>query len=653
MLDNHKKTSTRISRQIPEFIREYYTNESGDNLFVLFIQAYYEWAEQTGQFDHLTRNAREMFDVDSVFFSNTFEAFKDYFFRQFLPGIPKNVLVNKQLLFKHGKEFYLNKGSDASFRFLFRVLYNDDISVFVPSTKVLTFSDPARGIISGDCKIHDSYFWQQFSYQISSEITIQEYREIVTNLLHPAGMRMFGKFLTEIEVSLMTSAVIEMILDFQIEIPAFVSSGEILNNGFGLTSTEQNSVNFISVPIDEWDSFEDAEVEKTILDGEIVYDLNTDESGVGFLFLEEPNLVTTAPDWFNSNYSLTFSVWVKSKTENTFISLISVDSYRMLSYYESVFEVNSETWTRCYITKTENQDFPAFAIGGGFPGSSIAMADDVYLKDPMIHYGSIPVDFVMSSKYIAKRARAVSEIWKNYEYSDFTGPTYSSFFNLIDNAPVAPPIILAYPSVTYSGSNTTTVVYCKSLGLNFADDSFLGLKFAIVAGTGVNQISSISAWDNQANAVKITLSPALSVVPDTTSEFVIFRDIFSIIGSPQAAGASTITLSADEIGINDFYNNIYKIKILYGPGKDEEFLISDYNGSTKVATIDGTWSVTPTTNSVYFILKNGGNDATYFEDYSNYPSIHFNELEIQELEDQPGFKSNISEIEMFIHTTII
>lgn len=474
MLDNHKKTSTRISRQIPEFIREYYTNESGDNLFVLFIQAYYEWAEQTGQFDHLTRNAREMFDVDSVFFSNTFEAFKDYFFRQFLPGIPKNVLVNKQLLFKHGKEFYLNKGSDASFRFLFRVLYNDDVSIFIPSTKVLTFSDPARGIISGDCKIHDSYFWQQFSYQISSEITIQEYREIVTNLLHPAGMRMFGKFLTEIEVSLMTSAVIEIILEFQIETAFFVQS---------------------------------------LLEAEI-------------------------------------------------------------------------------------------------------------------------------------------ELTKNYEYSDFTGPTYSSFFNLIDNAPVAPPIILAYPSVTYSGSNTTTVVYCKSLGLNFADDSFLGLKFAIVAGTGANQISSISAWDNQANAVKITLSPALSVVPDTTSEFVIFRDIFSTIGSPQAAGASTITLSADEIGINDFYNNIYKIKILYGPGKDEEFLISDYNGSTKVATIDGTWSVTPTTNSVYFILKNGGNDATYFEEYSNYPSTHFNELEVQELEDQPGFKSNISEIEMFIHTTI-
>ena len=473
MIDNNKKTSTRISRQIPEFIREYYTNESGDNLFVLFIQAYYEWAEQTGQFDHLIRNSREMFDVDSVFFSNTFDSFKDYFFRQFLPGIPKNVLVNKQLLFKHGKEFYLNKGSDASFRFLFRVLYNDDISIFIPSTKVLTFSDPSRGIISGDCKIHDSFFWQQFSYEISSEITIQEYRDIITQLLHPAGMRMFGKFLTEIEVSLMTSAVIEMILFFQSEVSYFAQS--------------------------------------------------------------------------------------------------------LLS---------------CEVSCT-----------------------------------------------------------KIYEYSDFIGPTYSSFFNLIDNDPVAPPIILAYPSVTYSGSNTTTTVYCKTLGINFSDNSFIGSKFAIVDGTGVDQISTISAWDNQDNIIEITLSPALSVVPYTTSEFVIFKDTVSSIGSPQSATSSTIRLSANEIAVSDFYTGTHKIKIIYGPGQNEEFLISGYNGSTKNTSIDGVWLETPTTNSIYVIVKNDGNNPLYFEEYSNYPSIHYTELEIQELENQPSYKSNISEVEMFIYST--
>ena len=469
-----RKTSTRIERQIPEFIREYYTNDSGDNLFVLFIKAYYEWAEQTGQFDYYIRNSKDFFDVDSVFFANTFEQFKSYFFKQFLPGIPKNVLVNKQLLFKHGKEFYLNKGNENSFKFLFKILYNDDITVFIPSTKVLTFSDPNKGIISGDCKIHDSFFWQQFSYQISSEITIQEYRDLVTHLLHPAGMRMFGKFLTEIEVTDITSALVDTVLSFQTEFSTFAAS----------------------------------------------------------LLLGEINL------------------------------------------------------TLCY------------------------------------------------------------------EYSDYLGPSYASFFNIVDNYPLAPPILTAYPSVTYSGSNTTTTIYCKPIGLDFIDDSFLGLKFAIVAGTGANQISTISDWDNQDNSIVLTLSPALSVVPDTTSEFVIFRENFSVIGVPQAAGASTLTLSAGEIKVDDFYNNRYKLKIIYGPGKDEEFLISDYNGTTKAATIDGSWVVTPTTNSVYFFTKNGGNDATYFESGSNYPSFHFNELEVQELINNLEYKSNIAEIEMFVYSTV-
>ena len=40
--------------------------------------------------------------------------------------------------------------------------------------------------------IQDSYYWQDFSYDIQSGTTIDKYRDIVKTLLHPAGMKMFG-----------------------------------------------------------------------------------------------------------------------------------------------------------------------------------------------------------------------------------------------------------------------------------------------------------------------------------------------------------------------------------------------------------------------------------------------------------------------------
>ena len=43
--------------------------------------------------------------------------------------------------------------------------------------------------------IQDSYYWQDFSYDIRFGETIDKYRDVVKTLLHPAGLKMFGTVL--------------------------------------------------------------------------------------------------------------------------------------------------------------------------------------------------------------------------------------------------------------------------------------------------------------------------------------------------------------------------------------------------------------------------------------------------------------------------
>lgn len=68
----------------------------------------------------------------------------------------------------------------------------------------------------------------------------------------------------------------------------------------------------------------------------------------------------------------------------------------------------------------------------------------------------------------------------------------------------------------------------------------------------------------------------------------------------QGATSTTIVLDSSASAVDDYYNNLF-IGIVSGDGYGELFLITDYDGATKTATIDGTWNTIPTTNSIYTI----------------------------------------------------
>ena len=125
-----KKISAQVESQFPGFIRE-----EGPQ-FVAFLKAYFEYMEQNGKAINASRSLRDNADID-----RTVNSFVEYFRKQFMIDIPKDVLADKRLLTKHIREFYRTRGSQESYRFLFRALFNKEIDFYYPGDDILRASD--------------------------------------------------------------------------------------------------------------------------------------------------------------------------------------------------------------------------------------------------------------------------------------------------------------------------------------------------------------------------------------------------------------------------------------------------------------------------------------------------------------------------------
>ncbi len=131
MIPDNTKTSLLIPYQLPAYIRD----DPAYGNFVLFLQAYYEWMEREGQVTNRSKNILNYTDID-----NTTTEFIDYFINDFLPFFPKDILIDKARAVKYAKQFYQAKGTPASYKFLFKILYNSDFDVFYTKESVLRAS---------------------------------------------------------------------------------------------------------------------------------------------------------------------------------------------------------------------------------------------------------------------------------------------------------------------------------------------------------------------------------------------------------------------------------------------------------------------------------------------------------------------------------
>ena len=95
---------------------------------------------------------------------------------QLLPGLENRTLyadLNKNLFIKQSKDFYSSRGTNQSFKILFRALYGVDVDVIKPSENLISPSEPLYKItndmvvepISGDVQSIEGYTLLQHSYE--------------------------------------------------------------------------------------------------------------------------------------------------------------------------------------------------------------------------------------------------------------------------------------------------------------------------------------------------------------------------------------------------------------------------------------------------------------------------------------------------------
>ena len=197
MLD--KIISPLIAQQFPNFYRE------NSPEFIAFVRAYYEWMEQSGRDikyteptgvyligdiitnqigsiaivnlidstrnyiqvgsvqglfqakDVITNQNQIQATISSVYFSGvnylsrslleiidvdqTQQEFIDHFKHTYLLLLPKDIISNKQLLVKHILDLYRSKGTPRSYELLFRLLFDEDIELYIPNQYILKPSD--------------------------------------------------------------------------------------------------------------------------------------------------------------------------------------------------------------------------------------------------------------------------------------------------------------------------------------------------------------------------------------------------------------------------------------------------------------------------------------------------------------------------------
>ena len=229
-----KRISNLIEQQFPSFYQD-----QGQG-FIQFVKAYYEWLEEQDNPLYYSRRLFELRDID-----DTVEEFLIHFQKKYLCGIPFNVIINKRYLLKHILDVYRSKGSIQCYKLLFRLIYDQDIDVYLPGVDILRVSDGSwvepkylevtsaaglanlvgkkiLGVSSGVSAVCESYIQEPINQNIISTLFISN--------VHPRGGQ-FKQGEKVIDYSYKDSANISQIISSAPAVTGSLDSISIINGG--------------------------------------------------------------------------------------------------------------------------------------------------------------------------------------------------------------------------------------------------------------------------------------------------------------------------------------------------------------------------------------------------------------------------------------
>lgn len=132
--------STIVENQLPDFIRADDAAITAANTsaptFTKLLKKYYEYLEQDTKTLNVGKSLYDYADADT-----TRADLLQYLKSKFISSFPEDTELSTAKVIKAAKDFYAKKGTPESFKFLFRVLYNQEADVFFPKEEILRASD--------------------------------------------------------------------------------------------------------------------------------------------------------------------------------------------------------------------------------------------------------------------------------------------------------------------------------------------------------------------------------------------------------------------------------------------------------------------------------------------------------------------------------
>jgi len=126
-----ERVSTQLKSLLPDFVT------SDHATFASFVQAYFEWMEQEGNPRYATVKHLSNRDIDTT--ASTFIA---NFSSEYLHGFPAefSTAVNEKAAIKNIGDLYRSKGGEKAILLLFRLLYNETVTLIRPGERLLGVS---------------------------------------------------------------------------------------------------------------------------------------------------------------------------------------------------------------------------------------------------------------------------------------------------------------------------------------------------------------------------------------------------------------------------------------------------------------------------------------------------------------------------------
>ena len=122
----------RIKNILPEFVRgpEF-------NTFVKFLEAYYCFMESNEEYGAIgyARKLPQFSDIDDLD-----EEFLENLLEEYAEGVNRERVSDIRFFIKNFKVFLANKGNENSYKFLFRMLYGSNATLYYPKENVLRVS---------------------------------------------------------------------------------------------------------------------------------------------------------------------------------------------------------------------------------------------------------------------------------------------------------------------------------------------------------------------------------------------------------------------------------------------------------------------------------------------------------------------------------